>query len=126
MDKYILDLGWEQNGLCFVLYGCAGGSAEAKECTDVICEAIEKEIGEDFAMPIIIQGDYNRTPNEIGTIKRMIEEDAWTDLGVVASWWGGEDNKATCQTRPKAKATRIDGVVVNQYALPLVKNFEVI
>ena len=56
----------------------------------------------------------------------MIAEKAWTDLGSEASWWGGTDNQTTCQTRPTPKATRIDGVVANQYALPLVQSFEVI
>ena len=69
-----------------------------------IAEASEEEIGEDAMMPVLIQGDFNRTPNDISTIRRLIDEDAWTDFGSVASWRGGKDNEATCQTNPKAKA----------------------
>ena len=44
----------------------------------------------------------------------------------VASWWGGVDNQRTCQTHPNAKATRIDGVIANSHALPMVKGVQVI
>ena len=87
-DKYLTDLGWHQNILCFVIYGCAGGSSEAKDCTDQIADAIKGEMGDDCVMPVVIQGYFNRTPCEIPTFKEMIEEEAWLDVGKVASWWG--------------------------------------
>ena len=86
-DKYLVDLRWEQNLLWFVIYGVSGGSDEAKEETAAIAEAIQEEIGDDTEMPVIIQGDVNRTPRELAPIQEMIEEDAWTDRGNVASWW---------------------------------------
>ena len=125
-DKYLIDLGWRQNIVAFVVYCFAGGSNEAKEGTDQIADAIREEIGEDSVMPVIIQGDFNRTLNEIPTFKEMIEEEAWVDIGSVASWWGGTDNQTTCQSSSKAKATRIDGMLFNKFALPLVQHFEVI
>ena len=82
---------------CFVLYRHAGGSCEAKEATENITEFIDDGIGDDFAMPILIKGDLNRTPSEISTVKRWIEDDSWTDVGSVASWRGGKDNQPTCQ-----------------------------
>ena len=72
-------------------------------------------------MPILIQGDSNRVPKNLSTIKTLIVEEAWVDLSAVASWWGGKDEEETRQAHPKAKATRIDGVVANLFALPMVK-----
>ena len=66
-DKYLVDLGWQQNIMVFVVYCYAGGSTGAKESTDQIADAIKEEIGEDCAMPVMIQGDLNRTLNEIPT-----------------------------------------------------------
>ena len=66
----MVDLGWEQNLLIFVTYCFSGGSLEAKEGTVAIAEAIEEEIGEEAMMPVLIQGDFNRTPSEIRTIKK--------------------------------------------------------
>ena len=56
MDKCLVDLGWEQNLVCFIIDGFSGGSAEAKEGTEAIAEAIKEEIGNDFTMPIMIKG----------------------------------------------------------------------
>ena len=125
-DKFCIDLGWEQNLLCFVIYGQSGGGNEEREETEAIAEAIEEEIGEDSSMPIIIEGDFNREPKELETFRRLIEDKAWQDLGTIASWWGGVDNENTCQTRPEAKATRIDAILVNSVAIPMVKSFSVI
>ena len=30
-EKYLVDLGWEKNLLCFIIYGVSGGSGEAKD-----------------------------------------------------------------------------------------------
>ena len=65
VDKFLIDLGWGRNLLCFVIYGCSGNSKEAKECTEAIVDAIEQEIGDDYAMPILTEGDFNNTPSEI-------------------------------------------------------------
>ena len=88
VDKHMQDLGWEQNLLCLVIYGVSGGSNEAKDETEAITEAIKEEIGEYSEMPAIIKRDFNRTPNELSTLKELIEDEAWTDLGSVVEWWG--------------------------------------
>ena len=30
VEKFLIDVGWEQNLLCFVIYGCSGSSNECQ------------------------------------------------------------------------------------------------
>ena len=89
MEKYLIDLGWEKNLRKYVLYGKAGGSKEAIATTEAIVEAIEEEINGDPILPTIIQGDFNEVPSKLKTVKRMMEEHCWIDVGEVAHWWVG-------------------------------------
>ena len=69
--------------------------------------------------------DFNITPLGLDTFEKMFEDELWEDLGHVAGWWGGVPDEPTCQTRAGAKATRIDGVLANMWAVPYVKSVRV-
>ena len=67
-DKYLVDLGWEQNMRVYVIYGCTGDTKQAINCTEAIIEAIEEEIAKDPLFTILIVGDFNHTPNEVHNV----------------------------------------------------------
>ena len=126
VEKYLADLGWERNLRIYAMYGKSGGTKEAKAVTEAILEAIEEEEANgDPILPTFIQGDYNEVPSKLKTIRRMIDEHCWIDVGEVAHWWGGEANEMTCHARAGAKPSRIDGLVCNLEAATLIHSFEV-
>ena len=55
----------------------------------------------------------------------MIDEEAWTEIGSNADWWGRPKKQMTCRARANAKESRIDGFLVNKEAFPLVHDFYV-
>ena len=55
----------------------------------------------------------------------MIWEDEWIDAGHCADWWGGVKDAPTCHQRAVAKETRIDGILANMWALPMIRDFKV-
>ena len=64
-------------------------------------------------------------PNALDATKEMIESHQWVDIGENATWWGGVPNQPTCQTRPQAKPTRIDGILASRGAVPWISEFSV-
>ena len=75
--------------------------------------------------PSLIMADFNITPTKLDTVRDLVEDELWEDLGSVADRWGSEPNQPTCKTRAAANATRIDGMLANMWALPYVKCFRV-
>ena len=55
----------------------------------------------------------------------MIEDQQWVDVGEKAMWWGGTPNQTTCQTRPQAKPTRIDGILASREVVAWISGFDV-
>ena len=98
---------------------------KGSEMKDAIVEAIKAEIESEFHRPTLIMGDFNAVPGSLRSVKGMLDTNQWIDVGACASWWGGEDGTPTCQTRPQAKPTRIDGVLANNMAIPLIRGFQV-
>ena len=124
--KFELDLGWEQNLQVIVIYGKSGGSKKAIRMTEAIIDAARQEVDAGHYLATMLVGDLNANPEKLKTVKEMIKNDQWTDVGKHASWWGGKDEEPTCQPRPKATPTRIDAVLANKAALAWIKGFEVI
>ena len=124
--KYEIDMGWEANLTCYVIYGKSGGATKDKAVTDAILQAIKEEIDSEIHRPTIILGDFNAEPDTLKTAKKWIEDEQWIDVGKNASWWKGQDSTPTCQTRPQAKPTRIDGALANRAAIPWIRGFEVV
>ena len=107
VEKYFIDLGWERNLRQYVLYGKSGGSKDAIATTEAILEVIEEEVNGDPILPTIIQGDFNEVPNKLKTVKRLMDEHCWIDVGEVAHWWGGKSGVPTCHAKAGAKPSRI-------------------
>ncbi len=38
---------------------------------------------------------------------------------------GREDEEPTCHARARAKPSRIDGVIANRYAVPMIKKYQI-
>ena len=70
-------------------------------------------------------GDFNDEPESIEAVQEMMDEEAWTELGSNAHWWGKTRKEATCRSRTNAKESRIDGFIVNKDALPFIQDFYV-
>ena len=70
-------------------------------------------------------GDFNAEPETIEAVQEMIDEEAWTEIGSNAEWWGRPRKEMTCRSRANAKGSRIDGFLVNKEAFPLVNDFYV-
>ena len=71
-------------------------------------------------MPTLIMADFNATPCTLEAIRELIDDELWEDVGARADWWGSEPNQPTCKTRAGAKETRIDGILANMWALPMI------
>ena len=75
----------------------------------------------------LLVGDLNASINKHNVLQSMITKDGWTDLGAVASrWGGGKMNKTTCKANKKAKATRIDHVLASPEVLKHVTSFDAV
>ena len=126
VDKYIIDNGGlKDNIVVFVIYGKSGGSKHARAITDAIIAAIRKEMGPCCNQPVLIMGDFNAEPNSLMQAKELMDDEAWIDVGAVASWWGGIDNQPTCLQRAEVQETRIDGVLANSMAISFIRGYTV-
>ena len=84
-----------------------------------------EEMQTDVHNPTMVLGDFNARPNSLGPISTWIREESWTDVGHRADWWGGVPDRWTCQSKPDATPSRIDGLVVDAEALATVRSFQV-
>ena len=111
--------------MCYVIYGQAGGNRSNKERTQEIMGASVGEMAFDKHGVQYMLGDFNAEPNQLDIGRELIEEHQWVDVGAKADWWGGEANQKTCQTRPQAKPTRIDGILASREAVSWISGFKV-
>ena len=123
--KSLLDVGWDANFYVYVCYGKAGGTKAAKDYNEWLIDCCREEMVGDEGCPHIIMADFNATPCTLNSVKEMIEDELWEDIGHVAHWWGGTPDQPTCKTRAGAKATRIDGILANMWATPYISGFKV-
>ena len=89
------------------MYLEAGNTAQTKAHNEAITEAVRAEMNGEEGVPTAIMGDFNCVPNEMDSIKDMIENESWIDVGHCADWWGCQPNVSTCHQRAAAKETRI-------------------
>lgn len=111
VEKYLIDPGWERNLRQCVIYGKSGGSKDAIATTEAIMDAIEEEVNGDPIMPTIIQGGFNKFPSKLKTVKRMMEDHCWIDVGKAANWW--EENREAdmpCNNRSNTINNRWDSM----------------
>ena len=119
------DVGWDNNSCIYEAYGMAGGSKAAKEFNEWLIDACREEMGGGEGLPHLLMADFNITPLNLETVKELVEDELWEDVGGKADSWGGVPNQPTCKTRAGAKATRIDGILANISAIPLIQSFKV-
>ena len=74
-----------------VVYGATGGhdDTEAAQKTDDIVQVLQKEVDEEQDVPTFFIGDFNCDPADLPTMQDLMNDRAWTDIGAVASIWGG-------------------------------------
>ena len=125
VGKYIVDVGWEQAFAVLNVYGEAGGANANKAATEALLLAGRREMRNGPYQPNIVMGDFNATPHKLGPVRDWINEEAWTDVGLKADWWGGTANLWTCHANVHSKKSRIDGVLVDAVALASIHAFEV-
>ena len=56
--------------------------------TNAILLSIQREIEGDPYGPNIILGDFYCAPNQLATVKDMMREQQWVDVGSVGDWRG--------------------------------------
>ena len=122
---YQIDMGRDQNVMIFVVYGFTGHSGEARLGTNAIIDAIRAEVDRGTYLPTVIMVDFNAEPESIEAVQEMIDEEAWTEIGSNAHWWGRPRKQMTCRARANARESRIDGFLVNKEAFPLIQDFRV-
>ena len=69
--------------------------------------------------------DFNHIPDKLMSVKDLMREDQWVDVGKQAVWWGGIPSEPTCHSKEEAQRSRIDGFLVNPEALGTIHDFEV-
>ena len=125
VGKYILDVGWGKNYTVYNMYGKSGGSKDAVTTTEALCQGCRRDGARNLHCPKMWVGDFNATPCDLLTVREMIRDHQWTDVGHRDNWWRGKPDEWTCHSRAKAKKSRIDGVVVDCEVLSTIAKFEV-
>ena len=87
VGKYTMSMGWERGYMVSPTYGKSGGTRTDIAMTNAILQSIQREMGGDPYGPKIILGDFNHTPNLLATVKDLMKEQQWIDVGSVADWW---------------------------------------
>ena len=120
-----MSMGWERGYMVYPIYGKSGGTRTDIAMTNAIQQSTQRDIEGDPYGPKIIPEDFNHTSNLLATVKDLMEEQQWMDVGSVADWWGGVPDEPTCHSRGKTQKARIDGYLVNLEALGAIHDYEV-
>ena len=106
--------------------GCSSPAAEeAAQRTDDVFQIIQEETSQHEGVLSLIAADVNGSTKDFPTLVNLEHTEQWSDLGSMASRWGGIDNQMTCKAGLLAKETRIDRIFVNTLLLPAVRGFQV-
>lgn len=117
VGKYMMSMGWERGYMVYPIYGKSGGTRIYIAMTNAILQSIQRGIEGDTYGPKIRLGDFNHIPNLMATLKDLMKEQQWLDVGSVADWWGGVPDETICHGRGKAQKSRIDGYMASIEAL---------
>ena len=71
-----------------------------------------------------VSGDVNGGSDGFPTMRMMLPENGWTDLGACFEIWGGTSHQITCRVSAGAKPTRQDHFLVSGLWLPAIKAFD--
>ena len=113
--------------LCWNLSGWTGAALdeEAAQRTDDLAQIVQDETCQHPGVMALMAADVNADTEHIPTLDQLVREDQWTDVGAVASRWGGRDCQPTCKACLVANESRIDLIFVNNPLLPAVRGFQV-
>ena len=121
---FCFDIGG-QTLVCANIYGWTGGSKGSKEAerTDDIISIVRMQFRQMPPGPKLICGDLNACTEALPTLKWMLKEEGWTDVGNNSSICRGEQGKYTCHARAGAKESRLDYFITNDQLTPAVRSF---
>ena len=108
---------------CATVYGWTGGSkgnVEAERTDDLLAIAVD-QFSKMKPGPKMIAGDLNATIDALPTLEGMLKEQGWTDVGNHPGICQGKVGQPTCQSSEKAKESRIDYIITNEYLTPSIK-----
>ena len=123
---YGVDIGHTGQAIIFVVYGWTGGETNTKVAarTDDICSAILAEQLLYPGVPMCIAGDINCLPSSLPHLCQLLSPQfGWTDLGAIASVWGGTDHQGTCRAPNSDTYNRRDVMIVNAAFFGLIHSF---
>ena len=95
------------------------------ERTSDLLEAVSAEVRHWPACPAVIAGDFNAGPSKLPPLGQALWSGAWFDLGTLAGLWGQEPCQATAIAHNACNPSRLDFVLANVAAFPLVKSWAV-
>ena len=124
--RYEVNAGWEHSIAVYNIYGKAGRTPAAIAQTEEMLESVLHDNETRKGGPVLIMGDFNIEPEKLRTVRRIMEEAQWTDLGAEGDIWGRPRGVPTFQVRKEDSPTRIDAVLANPEALPLIEDFQVV
>ena len=84
--NYTMDVGWQRSYTVYTVYGKSGGSKEAITTTEALCQGCRRDGEQSINGPMMWVGDFNATPCELGTVRELMKEDQWADVGHRAHW----------------------------------------
>ena len=70
--------------------------------------------------PVLILRDFNGDIENFPTLSHELLKEGFTDLGAIASRWGGINNAYTCKAHNATMGSVRDYIIINSFALPLV------
>ena len=73
LEKYLVDLGWEDNLVVYFIYGKTGGSKAAEQYANSLPEAVHQEVWSTPARPTIILWGIRSDPSDLPSVRAMTE-----------------------------------------------------
>ena len=109
----------------YVICGWSGSNKnKAKQArTNRLIQACRDEMAEQPDGPSRIVGDLNADPENIASLRHLLEHEDWVDVGANAHVWGRKDNEYTCITQGSKQGTRRDYLFCNTHLFPYICNF---
>ena len=111
----------------YVIYGYTGGNQKARQArkTNRLAKAIVEEAQAQPSGPCLIVGDFNMHVKALTPFANLISDESWVDVGAEAQIWKQPKEEHTCVTATTKNPSRIDFILANSMAFPMIKDFRV-